>query len=146
MTSEYQLEINNPTNEEQDVVLFGMNKYLLKPNFGSNHKVIIKPSKNKEYLDILNKSALNPCDINIIRVLTDNDMQNKNDIILEILHTTKKPEYKKVYTNGSIKFNDYNKKCFDIDCKITISGNTALKFKISPKTKIVCTFFLKMCY
>jgi hypothetical protein len=138
---EYQLEINNPTNKEQDVVLFGFNKYLLKLNFGSSIKVIIKPTKNKNYLDILKKSADKPCNISIIRVITNNDIQNKNEIILEKLTSEKKTEYRSIYTKDSIKFNDYNKRCFDIDCNILLSGNTALKFKISPKTKICYTFF-----
>lgn len=141
MEMKYQLEINNPTNEEQDVVLFGMNIYLLKPNFGSSTQVIIKPTKNKEYLNILQESSNKPCNISIIRVITNNDIQNKNEIILEKLALEKKTEYRSIYTKDSIKFNDYNKRCFDIDCNILLSGNTALKFKISPKTKICYTFF-----
>lgn len=55
----YELSIENTSNEPLTCVLFGINTYLLTPNFGSSIGIKISCNFDKSYLNVLRESSNN---------------------------------------------------------------------------------------
>ena len=69
--SPYQVNVSNTTAGNLTVQLFGLNTYLLTPNFGSSVGVTVTPAQtNVSYLELLQQSASQPFETSLIRIQT----------------------------------------------------------------------------
>ncbi len=62
----FEMVVKNTSEGRGRAVLFGMNQYLLTENFGSSHGIEKIPTYNNSYLELLQRSASQPCGIDRI--------------------------------------------------------------------------------
>lgn len=92
----YQVNVTNTTPNPLTVVLFGLNTYLLTPNFGTSVGVTVTPAQsNVSYLELLQQSASNPFSTSLIRIQTSNPSQ-----ITQILTLTSKDAKRSIMSNS----------------------------------------------
>lgn len=138
----YQVNVTNTTLLPATVVLFGMNTYLLTPNFGSSVGVIVTPAQtNVSYLELLQQSASQPFETSLIRVQTSNPSQ-----LTQILTVTSKDANGQlcqipIITQSYFSANQFQSTILDIPYPVKIDGNTYITFSILGNTTATYTFF-----
>ena len=129
--------INDNKEKPKLVTLFGMNHYLLAPNFGSDKDVSIVPLREDlNYLEYLNQSAHHPFNVDLLKLESDNSKQ-----ITQIITITSKDANGQLcqnllITQIYIKQNQDDVKKVDVSHPMIIDGNTNLQFNILPDTKL----------
>jgi len=138
----YQVNVTNTTPTPLTVVLFGLNTYLLTPNFGSSVGVIVTPAQvNVSYLELLQQSASQPFETSLIRVQTSNPSQ-----LTQILTVTSKDANGQlcqipIITQSYFSANQFQSTILDIPYPVKIDGNTYITFPILGATTATYTFF-----
>ena len=140
--SPYQVNVTNTTPSPLTVVLFGMNTYLLTPNFGTSVGVIVTPAQiNVSYLELLNQSANQPFETSLIRIQTSNPSQ-----LTQILTVTSKDANGQllqipIITQSYFSANQFQSTILDVPYPVKIDGNTNISFPILGNTTATYTFF-----
>lgn len=134
----YEFEIINENKESaKKVILFGLNQYLLTPNFGSEIGVKIVPDKhNISYLEYLQRSASQPFKIDFIRL----ESECVNQLMQIITYTTRDangqllqvPIITQSYRNAT----DENPNELMVSQQNVIDGNSYFEFAMLPSTKL----------
>lgn len=138
----YQVNVTNTTPNPLTVVLFGLNTYLLTPNFGTSVGVTVTPAQsNVSYLELLQQSASNPFSTSLIRIQTSNPSQ-----ITQILTLTSKDANGQlcqipIITQSYFSANQFQSTILDVPYPVKIDGNTYLTFPILGNTTATYTFF-----
>ena len=138
----YQVNVVNTTPNPLTVVLFGMNTYLLTPNFGTATGVIVAPAQNNvSYLELLQQSASQPFETSLIRVQTNVASQ-----LTQILTVTSKDANGQllqipIITQSYFSANQFQSTILDIPYPVKIDGNTNISFTILGNTTATYTFF-----
>ena len=138
----YQVNVTNTTPNPLTVVLFGLNTYLLTPNFGTSLGVTVTPAQsNVAYLELLQQSASNPFSTSLIRIQTSNPSQ-----ITQILTLTSKDANGQlcqipIITQSYFSANQFQSTILDVPYPVKIDGNTYLTFPILGNTTATYTFF-----
>lgn len=147
--SPYGVDLVNNENEKKSAVLFGMNSYLLTPNFGSSLGVNVTPAQqNVSYLNLLQESCSHPFIIKTLRVKSTLSQLEDKGIILITSKDAKGQEcciplIINNYISSEIHAEEDKSKEFEIDIpfKISIDGNTELSFELLPNSKMSVTMF-----
>lgn len=140
--SPYQLIVTNTSKKKKKVVLFGDNKYLLQPNFGSDKGVVVQPgTTNVDYVQILRQSGSQPFETSLIRIMSQNASQITQNIGLHSYDANGQYCYIPVITSNYFSAMQYQSTIIDIDYNMCIDANTHLDFEILPKTSVVVTIF-----
>jgi hypothetical protein len=138
----YQVNVTNTTPNALTVVLFGMNTYLLTPNFGSSVGVTVSPAQvNVSYLELLNQSANQPFETSLMRIQTSNPSQ-----LTQILTVTSKDANGQlcqipIITQSYFSSNQFQSTILDVNYPVKIDGNTNISFPILGNTTATYTFF-----
>jgi hypothetical protein len=138
----YQVNVTNTTPNPLTVVLFGLNTYLLTPNFGSSTGVIVTPAQvNVSYLELLNQSASQPFETSLIRIQTSQPSQ-----LTQILTVTSKDANGQlcqipIITQSYFSANQFQSTILDVPYPVKIDGNTFISFTILGNTTATYTFF-----
>lgn len=138
----YQVNVSNTTPNILTVVLFGLNTYLLTPNFGSSVGLTVTPAQsNVSYLELLQQSSSNPFSTSLIRIQTSNPSQ-----ITQILTLTSKDANGQlcqipIITQSYFSANQFQSTILDVPYPVKIDGNTYLTFPILGNTTATYTFF-----
>lgn len=140
--SPYQVSITNSTPNPLLCTLFGMNQYLLTPNFGSAVGITVIPSQsNVTYLELLQQSASQPFETSLMRIQSVNTAQ-----ITQIITITSKDANGQLcqiplITQSYFSANQFQSGILDIPFALRIDGNTNLQFTVLGNTTVVMTFF-----
>lgn len=138
----YQVNVTNTTPNPLTVVLFGLNTYLLTPNFGTATGVIVTPAQvNVSYLELLNQSASQPFETSLIRIQTSSPSQ-----LTQILTVTSKDANGQlcqipIITQSYFSANQFQSTILDVPYPVKIDGNTYVSFTILGNTTATYTFF-----
>jgi len=138
----YQVNVTNTTPNPLTVVLFGLNTYLLTPNFGTSVGVIVTPAQvNVSYLELLNQSASQPFETSLIRIQTSSPSQ-----LTQILTVTSKDANGQlcqipIITQSYFSANQFQSTILDVPYPVKIDGNTYVSFSILGNTTATYTFF-----
>lgn len=138
----YQVNITNTSGTAGTVVLFGLNTFLLTPNFGSSVGVTVTPAQvNVSYLELLNQSASQPFETSLIRIQTSNPSQ-----LTQILTLTSKDANGQlcqipIITQSYFSANQFQSSILDVPYPVKIDGNTFISFPILGTTTATYTFF-----
>jgi hypothetical protein len=138
----YQVNVTNTTPNPLTVVLFGLNTYLLTPNFGTSVGVIVTPAQvNVSYLELLNQSASQPFETSLIRIQTSSPSQ-----LTQILTVTSKDANGQlcqipIITQSYFSANQFQSTILDVPYPVKIDGNTYVTFSILGNTTATYTFF-----
>lgn len=140
--SPYQVSITNSTVTPLTATLFGMNQYLLTPNFGSAVGITVIPSQtNVSYLELLQQSASQPFETSLIRIQSTNTAQ-----ITQIITITSKDANGQLcqiplITQSYFSANQFQSGILDVPYAVKIDGNTNLQFTVLGSTTVVITLF-----
>lgn len=138
----YQVNVTNTTAGTLTVTLFGLNSYLLTPNFGTSVGVTVTPAQsNVSYLELLQQSASQPFETSLIRIQTSNPSQ-----ITQILTLTSKDANGQlcqipIITQSYFSANQFQSTILDVPYNVKIDGSTYLTFPILGHTTATYTFF-----
>lgn len=138
----YQVNVTNTTPNPLTVTLFGLNTYLLTPNFGTSVGVTVTPAQsNVSYLELLQQSASQPFETSLIRIQTSNPSQ-----ITQILNLTSKDANGQsctipIITQSYFSANQFQSTILDVPYPVKIDGSTYLTFPILGNTTATYTFF-----
>jgi hypothetical protein len=138
----YQVNVTNTTAGTLTVTLFGLNTYLLTPNFGTSVGVTVTPAQsNVSYLELLQQSAAQPFETSLIRIQTSNPSQ-----ITQILTLTSKDANGQlcqipIITQSYFSANQFQSTILDVPYPVKIDGSTYLTFPILGNTTATYTFF-----
>lgn len=138
----YQVNVTNTTAGTLTVTLFGLNTYLLTPNFGTSVGVTVTPAQsNVSYLELLQQSASQPFETSLIRIQTSNPSQ-----ITQILTLTSKDANGQlcqipIITQSYFSANQFQSTILDVQYPVKIDGSTYLTFPILGNTTATYTFF-----
>ena len=138
----YQVNVTNTTPNPLTVVLFGLNTFLLTPNFGTSVGVIVTPAQvNVSYLELLNQSASQPFETSLIRIQTSSPSQ-----LTQILTVTSKDANGQscqipIITQSYFSANQFQSTILDVPYPVKIDGNTFVTFPILGNTTATYTFF-----
>ena len=115
----YLINVENLTNEKADVVIFGFNKHFKKQNYGSDNGVLVEtPFASIEYSELLIESALNPFQIDLIIIKSENIDQVKEAITVKHEDAKANLHHKPIITADYWKGGEVN----EIPCNIFVSG------------------------
>lgn len=140
--SPYQVNVTNTTGGNLTAILFGLNTYLLTPNFGSAVGVTVTPAQtNVSYLELLQQSASQPFETSLIRVQTTTQPQ-----LTQILTVTSKDANGQlcqipIITQSYFSANQFQGTILDIPYPVKIDGNTSISFTILAGETATYTFF-----
>jgi len=140
--SPYQVSITNSTVTPLTATLFGMNQFLLTPNFGSAVGITVIPSQtNVSYLELLQQSASQPFETSLIRIQSTNTAQ-----ITQIITITSKDANGQLcqiplITQSYFSANQFQSGILDVPYAVKIDGNTNLQFTVLGSTTVVITMF-----
>jgi len=140
--SPYQVSITNSTVTPLTATLFGMNQFLLTPNFGSAVGITVIPSQtNVSYLELLQQSASQPFETSLIRFQSTNTAQ-----ITQIVTITSKDANGQLcqiplITQSYFSANQFQSGILDVPYAVKIDGNTNLQFTVLGSTTLVITMF-----
>lgn len=138
----YQVNVTNTTAGTLTVTLFGLNTYLLTPNFGTSVGVTVTPAQsNVSYLELLQQSASQPFETSLIRIQTSNPSQ-----ITQILTLTSKDANGQlcqipIITQSYFSATQFQSTILDVPYPVKIDGSTYLTFPILGNTTATYTFF-----
>ena len=138
----YMVNITNTTPNPLNVVLFGLNVYLLTPNFGTSTGVLVAPAQaNITYLQLLQQSASQPFETSLIRVQSANSSQ-----VTQIITVTSKDANGQeckipVITQSYFSANQFQPGIVDVPFNVKIDGNTYMEFTILGNTTATITLF-----
>ena len=138
----YQVSITNTNASMQNAILFGRNKFLLTPNFGSAVGVTCTPSQtNVTYLELLNQSADQPFETSLIRIQSSNGSQ-----ITQVLTVTSKDSNGQeatipIITQSYFSANQFQSTILDVPFKLKVDANVYITIPVLANTTVVFTFF-----
>lgn len=139
----YQIIIENPTDKPLKAVIFGNDRHLLKPNFGSDRGIIIQTSQpNVEYVEILQRSSTHQFKTQHIRIESENVLQLSKPMTIHEKDAAGR--WAQNPLNLHIYRSPYQQqeKVIDIDdILIDIDGSTYLEHEIEPKTRVFYSIF-----
>src|SRR3990172_1482650 len=127
----YVLRIVNSTASDLTAVLFGLNKYILTSNFGSDSGVTVTPrSNNVTYTEMLMQTGSQPYETSLIRLRSSNA-----DQVIETLDITFKDASGQVlqdpiYSDTYVSAYQFSDNIADIPYSLTIDGNTNIELTI----------------
>jgi hypothetical protein len=144
-------QYKNDQNRKKDkntAVLFGLNSYLLTPNFGSDIPITVTPQQtNVSYIELLNQSAHQPFSTRLI------SFRGKIDVIRDIVLTYTQKDangmlyqypimVEKLMDIGKVDLNDTeNDQTVDIKYNLKIDGNSQISFDLKPESKVIVNIF-----
>ena len=140
--SPYQVNVSNTTAGNLTVTLFGLNTFLLTPNFGSSVGVQVAPAQtNVSYLELLQQSASQPFETSLIRIQTTTLPQ-----LTQIITVTSKDANGQlcqipIITQSYFSANQFQNTILDVPYPVKIDGNTSLSFTILAGEVATYTFF-----
>lgn len=138
----YQIIIDNPTNGPLKAILYGHDKFLLKPNFGSENGIVVRTGQSGvDYVEYLQRSATHQFKTQHIRIESTNILQlsksmsiftyEDGDLIQRQLNLN---IYKSAYQNQN--------NILDIDdIMLDIKGNMYLQWELEKNTSVMISFF-----
>lgn len=137
----YQIIVENPDKIVHKAILFGNDKFLLKPNFGSDREIIITMGQpGVEYVELL-QSSQSPFLTQFMRIESENRMQltkfitvhQKNPNGNEFTRSMNMQQYKSAYQN--------QENMLDAPINEEIKGSTYWEIEIEPLTRVFYTIF-----
>lgn len=138
----YQVNVTNTTLSAGTVVIFGLNTYLLTPNFGSSTGITVTPAQtNVSYLELLQQSASQPFETSLIRIQTTTIPQ-----LTQILTVTSKDANGQlcqipIITQSYFSANQFQSTILDVPYPVKIDGNTSISFVLLAGETATYTFF-----
>jgi hypothetical protein len=134
---------NNDHKDKKNAVLFGLNSYLLTPNYGSDIPITVVPTQNNvSYLEVLQQSANRPF---ITRIISFKGKINDiRDIVLTYtqkdangMSFTKPIIIEKLIDIDKVDLNDNeNDQTVEIKYKTEVDANTQISFYLKPQSKV----------
>jgi hypothetical protein len=140
--SPYQVIITNSTPAVLLATLFGMNQYLLTPNFGSAAGLTVQNAvPNVTYLELLQQSASQPFETSLLRIQSSNTSQITQTITITSKDANGQQAIIPLITQNYFSANQFQSGILDIPFAIKIDGNTNLQFPVLNATTVFMTFF-----
>jgi hypothetical protein len=140
--SPYQVSITNSTPNPLLCTLFGMNQFLLTPNFGSAVGITVIPSQsNVTYLELLQQSSSQPFETSLLRIQSVNTAQITNIITITSKDANGQLCQIPLITQSYFSANQFQSGILDIPFALRIDGNTNLQFNVLGNTTVIMTFF-----
>lgn len=143
--SQIHLKIKNNSKDKKQARLFGYSNNHLKPNFGTDNEVEVSSLIGFiDYPFLLSESALNPFDIEHIRLASKNKNQLVKLFRVEEIHSTSKSS-SLIYTESHYDKKQVQKNINDIKLPrpIKINSKTELLFFMEPETELSVICYLK---
>lgn len=131
------VDLINPTDEPKKVVLFGANNFLSSENYGCEEGVqITTPCSHLSYEQILNHLKLQPNKIGLIRLISDNKNQLKEDLTIVKNSTEENFDETIIKTKEHMNPTSFQSKINEIRYQYEQDGNTHIAFNLLPKTTL----------
>jgi len=138
----YQVIVQNTTASNGTAVIFGKNKWLLTSNFGSSAGVTVTPSQsNISYLQLLQQSADQPFETQLIKVSSDNTSQIDQSFTTTTFDANGQEATTPLITDAYVSAYQNQDKRVELPVKLRIDGNTYLSFTILATTIATITIF-----
>ena len=144
----YLIEVDNTTDKNKNVVLFGWNKHWHKANLGSDEGVNIscpfEKSAGVTYQSILASSITRNFNIGVIRVSTpDNVNYGGFNVVLTHIYTSPTGSVQIKPYNLHIDPNQFQSSILDTntDISVEINAETEIAFSLKPKQKLLFYLF-----
>jgi len=139
----YQIVIENK-NEQRALkaIIFGNNKYLLQPRFGSDNGIVISIGQpGVEYVELLQQSSTKPFATQFMRIESENPLQ-----VTKFITVHQKDANGNSFTrpmNMGIHKSAYqqDKNMLDVPINEEVDGSTYWEIEIEPKTRVFYTIF-----
>lgn len=137
----YQIIIENPDKLPHKAIIFGHDKFLLKPNFGSHETIIITMGQpGVEYVELLQSSA-SAFSTQFMRIESENKLQltkfitvhQKNANGNSHQRSLNMQQFKSAYQN--------QENMLDAPINEKITGSTYWEIEIEPLTRVFYTIF-----
>lgn len=138
----YQIVIENTDRAAQKAVIFGNDKFLLKPNFGSNPFIRITIGQpGVEYVELLQQSSTKPFSTQFMRIESENKLQITKFITVHqkdangnwFQRPMNMQQFKSAYQN--------QENMLDAPINEHIDGSTYWEVEIEPLTRVFYTIF-----
>lgn len=138
----YQIVVENTAARAQTAVLFGNDKFLLKPNFGSPAGIVITIGQpGVEYVELLQQSSTKPFSTQFLRIESANRLQVSKFITVHqkdangnvLQRPMNMQQYKSAYQNQDTML--------DAPINAYIDGTTYWEIEIEPTTRVFFTIF-----
>jgi hypothetical protein len=140
--SPYQVRVTNTTGGTLTAVLFGLNQYLLTPNFGSAAALVVEPAQaNVSYLELLQQSGSQPFETSLIRVKTTNAAQVTETLNITVKDANGQFAGYPLITESYFSAYQQQSGILDIPFTLKIDGNTNIQVSILAATTVTFTFF-----
>lgn len=138
----YMVNCVNTTPNPLTVVLFGMNIYLLTPNFGSAAGVVVTPSQtNVSYLQLLQQSASQPFDTSLIRVFGSSTQQTLQNLTLTSKDANGQECSVPIITQSYFSATQFQNTIVDVPYSVKLDGNTYITFELLGNSSATVTLF-----
>lgn len=138
----YQIVVENTTDQPKTAIIFGNDKHLLKPRFGSPNGIVITIGQpGVEYVELLQQSSTKPFSTQFMRIESENRLQ-----ITKFITVHQKD------ANGNVFKRPMNMQQFKsayqqqenmLDAPINefVDGTTYWEVEIEPRTRVFYTIF-----
>ncbi len=138
----YQIVVHNPTELPLKAILFGNDKFLLKPLFGSETGIVITIGQpGVEYVELLQQSSTKPFSTQFMRIESENALQTTKFITVNqkdangnwFQRPMNMQQFKSAYQNQN--------NMLDAPINEEVNGSTYWEVEIEPKTRVFYTIF-----
>jgi hypothetical protein len=147
----WELSVSNNSSEVKDVILFGANRNILKPNFGNDESISVlffdSNTEQRTYVEMMERTQLNPFTCGLLRI-NDQDYKNFDHCVNLITVTTRDANgmrlVRDIDPNSSsiISAYGFSTSVRDIAwANIPMVGNTEITLNVKPNSKVRVSFF-----
>lgn len=140
----YTVSVTNSTAGTLTCTLFGMNQYLLSPNFNNPVGLTITPTVTTvTYLQLLQQSASQPFETSVLRVQTTNSTQLTTILTITSSDANGQSCTIPLITQNYFRADQFQSGILDVPFSVRIDGNTNLQFPVLGNVTVIFTFFPK---
>jgi hypothetical protein len=143
----YQVVVTNSTGSNGTAVVFGANKWLLDPTFGSSAGITVVPSQVAiSYLMLLQQSSQQPFETQLIKVSSNNPAQIDQSFTSTTFDASGQTANTPLITDAYVSAYQNQNNRVEIPVNLRIDGNTYISFNVLPamgndSTVVTVTFF-----
>lgn len=139
----YQIIVHNPSTRPLKAVIYGHDKFLLKPNFGSDAGILISTGQSGvDYVELLQRSSTHQFKTQHLRIESDNLLQLSKPMMINEMDAAGSMIQRPLNLNIYKSPYQYSDKILDIDDNLpNINGSTYIAIEVEPTTRILLSFF-----
>lgn len=137
----YVISCKNTTRKVQTCVVFGLNMYALKDNFGSNVGVKIESLTGSSYHHLLFQSSNKPFRLGKIRVQSVNPKNLQQSISIHSDDASGQKYTQPMWLGQYMSAYQNHAQLLDVNRKIMVDANTFFTFTLQPHSEMVLDMY-----